>query len=217
MNLSERSMGEVEVIDCQPTQFAQPQTHLSGQSSHHVRPGRGQPFAMLGQLIAPGTKEGGQVLRRRWNPDLEVARVARSIALVDRRRDDSAGQLLDFTCIAQFQEAEEQVDHAGFPPAGRRRPPTLIPSQEAIRVAGFDLPDPHTSRGQELLNRVRLEANRAVSDAMGQTCQNVLRHQMFLIGRGFLRILHRAWGPQISHNTQQCDPSSSVQESRHIS
>ena len=52
---------------------------------------------------------------------------------------------------------------------------------------------------------------------MGQTRQNVLRHQMFLIGRGFLRILHRAWGPQISHNTEQCDPSSIVQESRDIS
>ncbi len=66
MDLPERAMREVEVIDCQPTQFTQSQPNLGGQSCHHVRPGCGQPFAMLGQLIPPGVKEGGQVLRRRW-------------------------------------------------------------------------------------------------------------------------------------------------------
>ena len=205
----------MKVIDCQPTQFTQSQPNLGGQACHHVRARRGQPFPKRGQLVTPGSKEGGQVLRRRWYPNLEVTGMARSVAIIDRRRDDPASQLPYLARVAQFQEPEEQIDRASFPPTSRHSSPSLLTTQEPIRMGRFDLPHPHASSGQELLDSACLEPNRAVSNTMGQTRQNVLRQQVFLIPRCLVRILHRARGSEISDDTQQCDPSPArVHESR---
>ena len=148
MDRPERSGREVEVIDCQPTQFAQSQAHLCRGSGHHVRSGSGQPLPLGRQVLTPRGKEGCQVLWRRWHADFEVAGVAWPIAVVDWRRDDHlAGQFTHLSRVAQFEGAEEQIDHAGLAPTSCSCSPSLVVTGPKVRAWGSGAADDDSWRG----------------------------------------------------------------------
>ena len=76
VDLAQRPVAEVQILQPQPAQLAQPQPGLGGQPGHRIVPGGGQPLARRRQLTPPGGEERRQRGRRRRDADLEVARVA---------------------------------------------------------------------------------------------------------------------------------------------
>ena len=213
VDLAHRAVAEVQVLQPQPAQLGQPQPGLGGQPGHRVMPGRGQPLARRGQLAAPRSEERCQRLRGRRDPDVEVAGVAGPVALIDRRGDHPAGQLVDLAPVAGLQEAEEQVDRPGLAAPGLRRLVPLRLAQEPVGVRGLDFPGEHARVRQELLHRGDLAADRAVGHAVGQPGQHVLRHQVLLIGRRLARCVERPRGPQVPDHSQR-HPAPRLQQSR---
>ena len=203
VDLAQRAVAEVQVLQPQPAQLPQPQPGLGGQPGHRVVPGGGQPLARRGQLARA---------RRRRTPPARPAtagrgrgsrRMAGPVALIDRGGDHPAGQLVDLAPVAGLQEPEEQVDRPGLAAPGLRRLVPLLLAQEPVGVRGLDLPREHARMLQELLHRGDLAADRAVGHAVGQPGQHVLGHQVLLVGRGLTRPVQRPRGPQVPDHSQR--------------
>ena len=167
MDLAQRAVAEVQVLQPQPAQLPQPQPHLPGQPGHRVVPGRSKPLARTCQVSTPGGEERRQRGGRGRHPDLEITAVAGPVALINRGGHHTAGQLADLTPVTGLQEPEEQIDRPGLAAPGPRRLVPLDLAEEPVSMRGLDLPHRNPGPVQELLHRGGLAADRAVGHAMG--------------------------------------------------
>ena len=203
VDLAERPVLEVQVLQPQPAQFPQPQPGLGGQPGHRVVPGCGQPLARRGQLTAPAGKERGQRGRGRRDTDMEVARMAGPVAVIDRGCNHVPGQLMDLAAVAGFQEAEEQVDRPGLAAPGLGRPVPLVLAKEPVSVCRLGFPCKYARVLKELLHCRDLAADRAVGDAVGEPGQHVLGHQVLLVGRRVIGVGEGPRGSQVPDHSQR--------------
>jgi len=120
VDLSERTVVEVQVIESELAQLPGAQSNFGRRPGHRVGAGRISPLADASELLTPALKEAGELDRRRRHTDGEVAAVERSVDFVDGRGDDPACELEQLALVTKLQEAKEEVDPLGFAAPGRR-------------------------------------------------------------------------------------------------
>lgn len=189
VDLAERAVIEVTVVEAKAAELGGAKTRLGGDASHRVGPRRGAPLARRDEPVAPGGEESGELTRRRRDPLYKLAGVDRAVDRVDGRGDDEPGELGDLALVADLEEAVEGGDPPSLHLTRPWRLRRLVAGEEPVGVSGLDLPCPHIGEGEELLHRCEIGPHRRVERAVRRASEDEPREEVLLIdGSVFFRV-----------------------------